>query len=164
VIENWSQYGVFMNTTTSAKLTISNSEINYVGIAGVYSSSSGTSNQVTINNSSIVNSVATGANAHNNVSMQISYSTVANNSGDGVLADGTSSSNMTVEESTVTENNIGVHATNNGKIRIGRNAITFNNTGMASNPPNATVKSWGDNHVDGNGINGAPDAPNLGPL
>jgi hypothetical protein len=161
VIEHWSQYGIFMNTTTATKMSIWNSEVNHTGLAGVYSSSSGSSNSVSFTNSFVTNS-ATGLQAHNNVSFEIAYSTVANNiTGDGVLADGTSSSNVTVESSTVTENNIGVHAVNNGTIRIGHNSITFNNTGMLSAPPNATVKSWMDNRVTGNGVNGSPDSPNL---
>ncbi len=161
VVENWSQYGIFMNTTTATKMSIWNTEVNHAGLAGVYSSSTGTSNSVSFTNSFVTNST-TGLQAHNNVSFQVSYSTVANNiAGDGVLADGTSNSNVTVEDSTVTENNVGVHSTNNGTIRIGHNSITFNNTGMASAPPNATVKSWMDNRVTGNGVNGTPDPPNL---
>jgi hypothetical protein len=161
VIENWAQYGIFMNTLTATKMSIWNTEIDHVGLAGVYSSSSGTSNSVSFTNSFVTNST-TGLQAHNNVSLEIAYSTVANNiTGDGVLADGTSSSNVTVESSAVTENNVGVHATNNGTIRIGHNSITFNNTGMLSAPPNATVKSWMDNRVTGNGVNGSPDPPNL---
>ena len=161
VIENWSQYGIFMNTTAATKMTIWNSEINHTGLAGVYSSSSGSSNSVSFTNSLVTNAT-TGLQAHNNVSFEVAYSTIANNiSGDGVLADGTSNSNVSVENSTITENNVGVHATNNATIRIGHNSITFNNTGMLSVPPNATVKSWMDNRVAGNGVNGTPDPPNL---
>ena len=158
VIENWSQYGVFMNTTTSTRMNIANSEINHVGLVGIYASSSGSNNAVNVYNTSVVGA-GTGVQAHNNSSIQFSYGMIGNSSGDGVFTDGTSNSNVTVENSTVTANNNGVHATN-GTIRIGHNSISFNNTGMLSVAP-GKVLSWMDNRVSGNTSNGVPDPPQL---
>jgi Right handed beta helix region len=158
VIENWSQYGVFMNTTTSTRMNIANSEFNHMGLVAIYSSSSGSINGVNVVNSTVVNA-GTGVQAHNNASIQVSYSTVANNIGDGLFTDGTTNSSITAENSTITANNIGVHATN-GTIRIGHNSITFNSTGMQSVAP-GKINSWMDNRVAGNSVNGVPDAPQL---
>jgi hypothetical protein len=158
VIEQFTSYGVFMNTTTSTRMNIANSEINHVGLVGIYSSSSGSNNAVNVTNTSVVQA-GTGVQAHNNASIQFSYGMIGNNVGDGVFTDGTSNSNVTVESSTVTANNNGVHATN-GTIRIGHNAISFNNTGMISVAP-GKVLSWMDNRVSGNSANGVPDAPQL---
>jgi hypothetical protein len=158
VIENWSQYGVFMNTTTSTRMNIADSEFNHLGLVGIYSSSSGSNNAVNVTKTSVVGA-GTGVQAHNNASIQFSYGMIANNTGDGVFTDGTSNSNVTVENSTVTANANGVHATN-GTIRIGHNSISFNNTGMLSVAP-GKVLSWMDNRVSGNTANGVPDPPQL---
>jgi hypothetical protein len=130
-----------------------------MGLVAIYSSSSGSANAVNVSNTTVVNS-GTGVQAHNNASIQVSYSTIANNIGDGIFVDGVSNSNATAENSTLTANNIGIHVTS-GTGRIGHNAISFNNTGMSSNPPTGVVLSWMDNRVSGNTANGAPDAPQL---
>ena len=163
VIENWSQYGVTMATTAATKMSIRDSTFDHLGIAGVQSSSTSGVNAVSFSYSAVHNS-ANGLQAHGNVSFQVNNSTIANNTaGDGVLADGGINSSMTVEASTLTENNVGAHAINNGTVRIGRNAITHNNTGVLSVAP-GKVFSWVDNHIAGNAVNGTPDLPNLAPL
>ena len=158
VIENQTQYGVFMNTTTSTRMNIANSEFNHIGLVGIYGSSSGSNNAVNVTNTSVVGA-GTGVQAHNNTSIQFSYGMIGNSTGDGVFTDGTSNSNVTVESSTITANNNGVHATN-GTIRIGHNSISFNNLGMSSLAP-GKVLSWMDNRVSGNTGNGVPDPPQL---
>ncbi|MDP9106111.1 MAG: hypothetical protein M3N49_09270 [Candidatus Eremiobacteraeota bacterium] len=160
VIENFPSYGVTMATSAATKMTIWNTEINYAGIAGVSAGSTSGVNSVSISNSSVVNS-ANGVQAHANVSMQISYSTIANNiAGDGVIADGGAFSSIQVENSTLTMNNVGAHAITGGTVRIGHNAISFNNTGILSDGV-GKVNSWNDNRVAGNGVNGVPDPPML---
>ena len=160
VIENFLSYGVIMSTTAATKMTISNSEINYAGTAGVSAASSSGVNAVTISNSTIVNS-GSGVQAHQNVSVQVSYSMVSNNiGGDGLLSDGGGSSAIQAENSTIDHNLTGVHAINGGTVRIGHDAITDNNTGMLSDGV-GKVKSWGDNRVAGNPTPGVPDPPNL---
>ncbi|MDP9106110.1 MAG: right-handed parallel beta-helix repeat-containing protein [Candidatus Eremiobacteraeota bacterium] len=160
VIENMGTFGVVMSTAAATKMTIWNSEINYNGTAGVSAQSSSGVNSVSISNSSIVNS-GNGVLAHANVSLMISYSTIANNiAGDGVLADGGAFSSIQVENSTLTMNNVGAHALTGGTVRIGHNAITFNNTGVLSDGV-GKVKSWMDNRVAGNGVPGVPDPPQL---
>jgi hypothetical protein len=160
VIENFPNYGVLMTTAAATRMTIWNTEINYAGIAGVSAASTSGVNSVSISDSSVVNS-ANGVQAHANVSMQISYSTIANNiAGDGVRADGGAFSAIQVENSTLTMNNVGAHATTGGTVRIGHNAISFNNTGILSDGV-GKVNSWNDNRVAGNGVPGVPDPPML---
>ena len=160
VIENFSSFGVNMTTAAATKMTIWNTEINYAGTAGVAASSTSGVNSVSISNSSVVNS-GNGVLAHANVSLMISYSTLANNiTGDGVLADGGAFSSIQVENSTLTMNNVGAHALTGGHVRIGHNAISFNNTGILSDGV-GKVNSWNDNRVAGNGVNGVPDPPTL---
>ncbi len=160
VIENFPQYGVVMTAPSGAKLIIANTEINYAGTAGVSVGSSSGVTAATISNSQVVLS-GSGIQAHTNVGIQVFESTIANNqAGDGLLADGGAFSSITARSSTITENNVGAHAVSGGTVRLGRNVITYNNTGVLSDGV-GKVQSWGDNHQAGNTVPGVPDGPAL---
>ncbi|MDP9106112.1 MAG: hypothetical protein M3N49_09275 [Candidatus Eremiobacteraeota bacterium] len=162
VIENFSQAGVAMGTMNAARLVIKDSEINYAGADGVVAASAGSVSSVSISNSQVTHTkTGNGVHAGPNVSMQVSYSTIANNiNGDGLRAEGGPFGNIQAENSTISENNVGVHALNGSTIRIGHDAITFNNTGILTDGV-GKVRSWMDNRIAGNGVAGVPDPPQL---
>lgn len=164
VIENWSQYGIFNNTTQATTLTVTDTKISGAAIVGIYSKTTSGTNHVAFSNGSITNSGG-GVWANANSSITVTGSTIANNSsGDGLYADpqGAANALITGVHNYISGNNVGVHVLAGGNIHIGENTISYNNFGLLSTPPNGKIQSWGDNYVAGNvSGDGVPDTPAL---
>lgn len=86
----------------------------------------------------------------------IQDSTISNNAGQGLRADGATSS-LSASQNQIVHNGTGVLSANGAVSRIGANRVSFNTTGL--NGAGATLCSFGSNFVDGNTANGAVTGP-----
>jgi hypothetical protein len=125
--------------------TVTNNSNNGILVMSAGSAVSGSINRVTASANYV------GVLAYNpNASVTI-IDTVAGNNSYGI---GASSSAVMVRNSTVSNNAVGIAATQGGIIRVGQSAVTANGTGwQATN--GGEVQSYGNNGVMGNTTDGA---------
>jgi len=160
-IENQSGHGidVSLNSTITARLNVTDTDIRRVNGSGVRLTNAGTGFIVATIDDLNVRISGNGVEALNNSRALVRNSDLSNNTGAGVLANGTTEVNL--ESCGASYNLDGVRATA-GTIRISNVFITGNTTGL--NLAGGIIKSWGNNKVVGNITDGAPTAPNLGQL
>jgi hypothetical protein len=149
VISNVSQQGIYDHRTGGqTKLFVKNSVISGNGGPGIVAKSGAPGVMVLDNVSLLNNTYGLATATGNNVTLK--NSTISGNSQAGVEADG--GAQVTVENSTITNNNIGVLA--GGTIRLLRNNISFNNQAVSG-----SAISLGGNVYSGNSAIG--NAPSL---
>ncbi len=152
VCTNFSQHGVSVENSSGVfKLAIWNSSFRNNAGNGINTFSSGTgSNQVAIESSlfshngvGINTSLATTASVHNST---ISHNTT------GIQAGGSATSILNAQGNQISNNTgTGVSTLSGATIRLGGNVITANATGLNG----SNIFSWGQNSIDGNGVNGS---------
>jgi hypothetical protein len=166
VIRNFSGDGILFqpNTSSASQIFVSNTTVSDNLNHGllINPSGSGTTNgflnRVEIqNNSTNGLFVQTGSQT---ISLTVSDSVSANNGQDGIVANSLGSGiSVTVRNSAVVDNNIGLKAAGTGAIvRVTRSTITSNGTGWV-NQSNGSVVSYGDNNIDDN-TNSNAEPPN----
>jgi hypothetical protein len=145
--------GVRVSTTASCTLTISDSLIhkNVTGLRVVTTAGFAVANIINCN----FEGNTTGVEASTNGFVSIKDSRIASNTGDGVKASG-SSATINVAECVIAHNNgIGLNTSIVGAtIRAISNQIVNNGTAYGLT---GTVKTDGQNKLDGNGLNNAPN-------
>jgi len=159
VIRDFTNDGIDFNSMS--KLFVSNTLISDNGQEGIFvgSPSSGFLTCV-LNRVEIQNNGDYGLDFVGNsgvITATVSDSVIANSANSGIRSDaaGVSSVSVTVRDSTIANNDIGLEADFGATLRITRSTITGNATGWAG-----TVTSYGDNNIDGNGsANTEPPGP-----
>jgi hypothetical protein len=170
-------YGVnFSPSSASGLLFLDNVTISESGSSAVPNSggilvspAASFSARVTITNSQVVDNLNYGLKLDttgivgSSISAMVS-DTVFTNDGTGVLVTApvnTGTAQLLLRDSTVAQNtSYGIIASGPGTtVRVGNTAITGNATGIATF--NTTIKSYGDNYLDGNTTDGTFTAPNL---
>ncbi|MBB5046996.1 hypothetical protein HNR60_001748 [Rhodopseudomonas rhenobacensis] len=152
-IMNFSANCVRFQPTVKANLIITNSALDRCLGGGLSSSAtSGGTNLVQINRSTIYRSsvaVTSGANS----SVQIWSSVISNNGVGGVLANA-ATGQVSLDQSTVTNNGFGVQAQASGIVRLTNTSVIANTgTGLFAN--GGQILTWQNNWVAGNAPDGA---------
>ena len=157
-IERFANYGIDFQPAVRGFMTVQDTTISSTGQGGILSASAastGGANRVSIINSRIVNSAAFGIKSGQNSRVQVSSTLVSSNGGSppvdyGVVADGATAT-VNIESSTITNNpGGGIHATNNGIVRISNTMISVNNNGGIIADAGGQVLSFGNNRIAGN--------------
>ena len=82
--------------------------------------------------------------------------TIRNCTGNAINVAPAGSADVTITNSTLSQNGIGVYAGTNGTARITGNTIVYNTTGLSALARSSQIISYRNNMIDGNGTNGAP--------
>jgi hypothetical protein len=141
-------------TSTAVNVFVFKSSLQNCAGGGVLGSATGGNvTRVNVSNSSIVQS-AVGFTAGASTDMMIYNSTLSNNGGGGVLAN-TSTSQVSIDQSTISNNQLfGVHSTNSATIRMSNTSVAYNNgTGLLADAGGA-ILTWTNNWVAGNATDG----------
>jgi hypothetical protein len=133
-IENFNQQCINIQPASSMNLIMHDSNLENCILGGIKSSTTTGTNRINIEKSTISRSQI-GVQATSNSDIVIHASMVSNNGSGGVESSG-STSLISVDLSTVSNNQVfGVHATNSGVMRVTNTSIYFNNgTGMLTDP------------------------------
>ncbi|MGB7924333.1 MAG: hypothetical protein WCF57_13905 [Pyrinomonadaceae bacterium] len=160
----------FAPTALNTALTVKNTSIRENFGAGISFTPAATGSvNATIDNVEVENS-QNGIIANDKTKVMISHTRAAHNVASGFVAVGSANGNpeMFIESSTAAHNGtngVRTQGTGTPKIRISNVAITNNATGISIGV--GEVRSFGNNHNDGNGAgpanNGAPTAGNILP-
>ncbi len=148
LIDNFTQQAVADVRTNAGKLFITNSNFRNNAIAGIGLGASGGTLSVNIDNT-VLEGNGIGIATAPSINIMVNRSVISGNATNGVQADG---GQITVSNSTITSNNVGVQS-NSGTVRLSNNDIMFN----TSNAINGATTSFGLNRIAGNG--GAGTAP-----
>jgi hypothetical protein len=163
VIQNFTNDGIHFvpNSSTPSQIFVSNTLVSDNGNDGIaiMPSGSGTTNGV-LNHAEMANNANDGLDVQTGtqtITMTVSDSVSAGNASEGIYAasNGGPAVIITVRNSTVVNNgDDGVFAAGTlATIRVTRSTITENAAGGWSSVAGGVVKSYGDNNIDGNGIN-----------
>jgi hypothetical protein len=158
LIRNFGLAGINVGPAAgTSRLYVANTHVtdNVYGISVVPSgtgTAQGSLDHVTVENSSTVNAaIGFGPGAI----FSMSNCVVAGNNGIGINVDATVTSVVTVENCKITNNAIGLEASNAGAIvRLNRSTITGNTGHSFFISGGAFVYSYLDNYIDGNGTDG----------
>jgi hypothetical protein len=157
VCSGFSQHGVSIENSSGAfNLVVLNSSFRNNTGNGIntFVTGSGTANIAVDSSLFAFNNI--GVNLGASAKGSVVDSTLTNNGGQGLRADGATSS-LTASSNQVSHNGTGVLSANGAVARIGSNQVTFNTTGL--NGAGATLCSFGGNFVDGNTANGSVTGP-----
>ena len=138
LIDNFTQQAVGDVRTNAGKLYISNSYFRNNAVAGIGVAPSGGTLSVSVDNTQISGNGIGIANSPS-VNMMVSRSVISGNATNGIQVDG---GQLSVDGSSITNNNIGVQA-NSGTTRLSNNNIMFNTTSGIS----GTTISFGLNRI-----------------
>ena len=156
-IENLTGQCINFQPAAAMNLVIYNVNLENCTTGGVVSSTSaGATNHINIEKSTIHRmGNGIGVRTLANTATNIHNSMISNNNGGGVSAD-TATSNVTVDLSTIANNQVfGVHAAGGGAVRLANNSITNNNgTGLLADP-GSFIFTWSNNWVHNNAPDGA---------
>ena len=165
-------FGILVNpTSTTVRLVVRNVTINNNGGAangaGIGIQPTGSASvQVTLDDVRLVGNPQVGFFASNGSTGAITASldnVTISGSTTGVLANGTNPVVLQVINSTINNASTGLSATGAGaRIRLGTSTL-FNNGIAANATGGATINTYGDNHVNGNGSDGTFALPALPP-
>lgn len=155
-ISGFTTRGIDMSVTTNAKLVVQNTRITNVATCMFANTPSGQA-QVMVDSSSVT-SCTNGLEASNNARFTVTNSVISGNTSNGVLAS-QATSRFAIDGSQITFNDgVGVNcAANTAIIRLSKNEITTNNTGITI-AAGCIVESSGDNIISGNIGTTAPNA------
>ena len=149
----FSQHGVSVENSSGAfGLVVLNSSFRNNTGNGINTFVTGTGSATVAVDSSLFAFNNIGVNLGAAAKGSVRDSTLSNNSGQGVRADGATSS-LSASNNQVVHNGTGILSANGAVVRIGANLVSFNTTGL--NGAGATLCSFGSNFVDGNTGNGA---------
>jgi hypothetical protein len=154
-VENFTQQCVNFQPSTNMNLVIYNTNLEGCQGGGVVSlGAPGNLNRVNIEKSTIQRS-GVGFTAHQNTSANIHNSMISNNGGGGVLADTSTTAQVSLDLSTIANNQVfGVHATSGGIIRMSACSVAFTNgTGLLADG-GGQILTWMNNWVGGNNADG----------
>ena len=129
VIDNFTQQAVADVRTNAGTLFITNSNFRNSGIAGIGLGSSGGTLGVNIDNT-VLEGNGIGIATAPSINIMVNRSVISGNATNGVQADG---GQITVSNSTITSNNVGVQS-NSGTVRLYNNDITFNTSSAVTGP------------------------------
>lgn len=153
VCSGFSQHGVSIENASGAfGLVVLNSSFRNNTGNGINTFVTGTGTATVAVDSSLFAFNNIGVNLGAAAKGSVQDSTLSNNSGQGMRADGATSS-LSASNNQVSHNGTGILSANGAVARIGANLVTFNATGL--NGAGATLCSFGSNFVDGNTANGA---------
>jgi hypothetical protein len=159
-VENLKITGVTNNCinfqpSVRANLLVTNSSFTNCAAGGVVSSAtSGGSNLVTINRSTVYKS-AVGVTSGQNSTVEIWNSVLSNNGGGGAQAT-TATSQLNVDSSAIVNNgSFGVQASNSGIVRLSNTSITGNATTGLLSSAGGQILTWQNNWVAGNNPDGS---------
>jgi hypothetical protein len=156
-IENFTQQCVNFQPTAAMNLVMYSTNLENCTTGGVVASTSaGGTNHINIEKSTIHRmSNGIGVQTLLNTFTNIHNSMISNNAGGGVSGE-SSTSLVMIDLSTVANNQIfGVHASNNGAVRLANSSVTFNNgTGLLADP-GSSILTWNNNWVTGNSPDGS---------
>jgi hypothetical protein len=130
--------GIFVQPAAggnNALVTIANSKIQRNGGAGIAANSTFGGISMIVRDSIIASNLNGGINsiASNLLNIMVDRTTIDNNSQNGILSSGTSST-----------------------VRINNSVLTNNATGVANNATGVASAGGGDNAINGNGVDGTP--------
>jgi len=145
VVSNFSQQGILDSRTSgNTKLFIRNSVVSHNSGSGI--ALGATTGFTSIEHTSSINNLF-GISSTSGNSIMVKRSVIAGNSNTGVETD--AGAQMDVDDSSVTNNGIGVQA--NGTIRMSNSDIAYNTTASSGTGPS----TYGNNRVNGNTNPGA---------
>lgn len=157
VCSGFSQHGISIeNSSGAANVVVLNSSFRNNTGNGINTFVTGTGTATVSVDSSLFAFNNIGVNFGASAKGSVQDSTLSNNSGQGLRADGATSS-LSAANNQIAHNGTGVLSANGAVLRIGANFITSNTTGL--NGAGATLCSFGGNFVDGNTANGAVTGP-----
>lgn len=149
--------GFCVNFQPAQSMNLYADDSHFEGCAGggIVSGTTTGINRLNIEHSTIERS-AVGLTIHSNSDANVHGSMISNNPGGGVLADTNSTALVTIDSSTISNNQaFGVHAMAGGIVRMSNNSVTFNNgTGLLFDT-GGQILTWGNNFVGGNAIDGS---------
>jgi len=162
-IYGFSQQGVQFQPAAASKLLIANSSFRDNDGGGIYSFPGGGGTALVTIGTSFVEGNGRGVRADDATTMLIQNSSISNNRGNGVIAYGVSRGVVVNMESSSASNNAatGLRALGPATIRISNMNVTANATGLET--AGGVIISFGNNHVTGNVMDGAPTSM-VGPM
>jgi hypothetical protein len=166
-IQNYSKRGISIeNITNGAKVLISNTSVS--GQAGKDGSGGngiivippgGKTNTVLLDHVRIENNLNSGVGVNAGGIVEIRDSVISNNAIWGLVADGLGAQ-VSIEDTSVSGNNIGIQASTGGTVRMSNINVWNNATGLLVN--SGTITSFGNNSLHGNTTANGP-SPTLLP-
>ena len=165
-IENFAGAGgtgiKFAPTSANSFLSVTNSTVTSNGVAPttgqgilVQPGVGGSNAQVDISNTRLLNNIngVTAISTNGSIKMTMQNTTISNSRAAGVITAGANTMAIMIDQSNISNNvNQGINAAGSATIRIGGTVITGNGTGVAG----ATLRSYKNNLINGNGTDGTP--------
>jgi hypothetical protein len=152
-IESFTKTGISFESKSDARLAVKNTSILLTDTAIFVAP--GSTATATISNSSLLQNT-TGVHVQDNTRLNISHSTVSENTGDGIFADGLTPSGLTVlvENCEVANNSTGIHSNGSATTRVANSAIVGNAKFGLNITASSQIVSYQNNRLTQNGTNG----------